>query len=175
MALKRIHQSSNAGETPEEMFRDIKNRKVLGALPHQAAIWREYCKEEFIDTSDIALQLPTGSGKTLVGLGIAEWRRRRFKEKVVYLCSTTQLVNQVVEQWKLFQPIGGMITSLSLESMKHWASRNIGLWIMPHWVGDASLAIPNNPLSLSVNWWMGNTSCSNFEREIAFSHPPSPT
>jgi Rad3-related DNA helicase len=98
MALKRIHQSSNTGETPEEMFRDIKNRKVLGALPHQAAIWREYCKKEFIDSSDIALQLPTGSGKTLVGLGIAEWRRRRFKERVVYLCSTTQLVNQVVEQ-----------------------------------------------------------------------------
>jgi len=47
---------------------------------------------------DIALQLPTGSGKTLVGIGIAEWRRRKFKERVVYLCPTTQLVNQVVEQ-----------------------------------------------------------------------------
>jgi len=48
--------------------------------------------------TDIALQLPTGSGKTLVGLLIAEWRRIRYGERVVYLCPTKQLVNQVVEQ-----------------------------------------------------------------------------
>jgi hypothetical protein len=80
------------------MFRDIKRRKVPGALPHQAKIWGEYCKPEFLGAADLALQLPTGSGKTLVGVCIAEWRRRRFKERVVYLCPTTQLVNQVVEQ-----------------------------------------------------------------------------
>ena len=48
--------------------------------------------------SDVALQLPTGSGKTLVGLLIAEWHRRKFQERVVYLCPTNQLVNQVVEE-----------------------------------------------------------------------------
>ena len=47
---------------------------------------------------DIALQLPTGSGKTLVGLLMAEWRRRRYGERVVYLCPTRQLVNQVAQQ-----------------------------------------------------------------------------
>jgi Rad3-related DNA helicase len=47
---------------------------------------------------DVALQLSTGSGKTLVGLLIGEWRRQRFQEKVVYLCPTRQLVNQVVEK-----------------------------------------------------------------------------
>ncbi len=50
---------------------------------------------------DVALQLPTGSGKTLVGLLIAEWRRRKFEESVVYLCPTNQLVNQTVEQAKV--------------------------------------------------------------------------
>jgi hypothetical protein len=50
------------------------------------------------DMSDIALQLPTGSGKTLVGLLIAEWRRRKYKERVVFLCPTRQLVHQVVNQ-----------------------------------------------------------------------------
>jgi Uma2 family endonuclease len=64
--------------------------------------------------------------------------------------------------WKLFQPIGGMITSLSLESMKHWVSRNIGLWIMLLWVGDASLAIPNNPLSLSVQLVDGEYELQQF-------------
>ncbi len=29
------------------------------------------------DASDVALQLPTGSGKTLVGLLIGEWLRRK--------------------------------------------------------------------------------------------------
>ena len=51
-----------------------------------------------VETPDVALQLPTGSGKTLVGLLTAEWRRRRNQERVVYLCTTRQLVNQVVEQ-----------------------------------------------------------------------------
>lgn len=51
-----------------------------------------------VDAPDVALQLPTGSGKTLVGLMIAEWRRRKFRERIVYLCPTRQLVNQVVEQ-----------------------------------------------------------------------------
>ena len=51
-----------------------------------------------VDAHDVALQLPTGSGKTLVGLLIAEWRRRKYGDKVVYLVPTRQLVNQVVEQ-----------------------------------------------------------------------------
>ncbi len=50
------------------------------------------------DKSDVALQLPTGSGKTLVGLLIGEWRRRKYSERIVYLCPTKQLVNQTVEQ-----------------------------------------------------------------------------
>jgi Rad3-related DNA helicase len=29
-----------------------------------------------IDAADLALELPTGTGKTLIGLLIAEWRRR---------------------------------------------------------------------------------------------------
>jgi hypothetical protein len=48
--------------------------------------------------SDVALQLPTGSGKTLVGLLIGEWLRRKNHERVVFLCPTRQLVNQVVQQ-----------------------------------------------------------------------------
>ncbi len=98
MAFKKIHHSSISGETPEALFRDLRNREVEGLLSHQADILREYCKQEILDASDVALQLPTGSGKTLVGLLIGEWRRRRFNERAVYLCPTRQLVNQVVEQ-----------------------------------------------------------------------------
>ena len=43
----------------------------------------------------MAIQGATGSGKTIVGLVIAEWRRRRFQERPIYLCPTRQLVHQV--------------------------------------------------------------------------------
>lgn len=47
---------------------------------------------------DIVIKLSTGSGKTVVGLVYAEMMRRRYKgEPVVYLCPTTQLVDQVVQ------------------------------------------------------------------------------
>ncbi len=66
-------------------------------LPHQQQVMRNYA-ELPPDVRDVALQLPTGSGKTLVGLLTAEWLRRKNRERVVYLCPTKQLVNQVVEQ-----------------------------------------------------------------------------
>ncbi len=66
-------------------------------MPHQRAILEAYV-EQAIDQPDVALQLPTGSGKTLVGLLIGEWRRRKYNEKVVYLCPTRQLVHQTASQ-----------------------------------------------------------------------------
>ncbi|MGB3511741.1 MAG: DEAD/DEAH box helicase, partial [Microcoleaceae cyanobacterium] len=97
MAFKKTRHSSISTETPEALYRDLRNRKIEGLIAHQADILREYQKLA-LDKSDVALQLPTGSGKTLVGLLIGEWRRRKFREKIVYLCPTIQLVNQVVEQ-----------------------------------------------------------------------------
>ncbi|MBW4639336.1 MAG: DEAD/DEAH box helicase family protein [Gloeocapsa sp. UFS-A4-WI-NPMV-4B04] len=98
MALKKIRQSHICPETPEALIGDLKNKQVEGLLSHQADILREYHKQEVVNASDVALELPTGSGKTVVGLAIGEWRRRCFKERVVYLCPTRQLVHQVVEQ-----------------------------------------------------------------------------
>ncbi len=101
MALKKARRSTIISETPEVLFRDLKNRQKEGLLPQQVDILREYYKlvsEKSNPVSDLALQLPTGSGKTLIGLLIGEWRRRKFREKVVYLCPTRQLVNQVVEK-----------------------------------------------------------------------------
>jgi len=97
MAFKLNRQTNVQVDTPEALFRDLRNRRVEGLLSHQADILRAY-QDKALAASDVALQLPTGSGKTLVGLLIGEWRRRRFEERVVYLCPTKQLVNQVVEQ-----------------------------------------------------------------------------
>jgi len=84
-------------EDPESLFRDLKksltsNLKHLWS--HQADLLREYNKKH-LKTPNLALELPTGAGKTLVGLLIADFRRRKFDERVVYLCPTRQLAGQV--------------------------------------------------------------------------------
>lgn len=97
MAFKKITQSVEIVESPDALFRDLPRRKFPDVLPHQKFMMQQYSTAAVTD-KDIALQLPTGSGKTLVALLIAEWRRRKFKEKILYLCPTKQLVHQVVNQ-----------------------------------------------------------------------------
>ena len=60
---------------------------------HQADALRTYY-EEHRDTPDIALEFPTGAGKTLVGVLIAEWRRRALSERAAFVCSNNQLAHQ---------------------------------------------------------------------------------
>lgn len=97
MAFKPVQNKVVASSDAESLFRDLRNRKVAGLLSHQADIIRAYHKVPATET-DVALQLPTGSGKTLVGLLIAEWQRRTLNRRVVFLCPTRQLVHQVVQQ-----------------------------------------------------------------------------
>lgn len=97
MAFKSAASDAIVGESPDRLLRDLTRRRIPDVLPHQAEIMRTYAELRF-DLPDVALQLPTGSGKTLVGLLIAEWRRRKYHERVVYLCPTRQLVHQAVEQ-----------------------------------------------------------------------------
>lgn len=97
MAFKKTQQPGSVPDSPEKILLDLPRRKIPGVLLHQGEVMQSY-RSKAVDATDVALQLPTGSGKTLVGLLIGEWRRRKFGEKVVYLCPTRQLVNQVVEQ-----------------------------------------------------------------------------
>lgn len=97
MAFKKTTPKAIAPASPDLLFRELPRRKIPDVLPHQQEMMRRYAAETE-NIPDVALQLPTGSGKTLVGLLIAEWRRRKNNEKIVYLCPTRQLVNQVVTQ-----------------------------------------------------------------------------
>ena len=99
MAFKKAPPPTPVPDSPEKLFRTLPRRKIPDVMPHQKAIMDAYVSEA-VDAPDVALQLPTGSGKTLVGLLIAEWRRRKYQERIVYLCPTRQLVNQVFEQAK---------------------------------------------------------------------------
>lgn len=97
MAFKKVTSVRQVPDSPEKILLDLPRRKIPGVLLHQGEIIKSYVAKA-IDKPNVAFQLPTGSGKTLVGLLVAEWRRLKFKERVVYLCPTNQLVNQVVEQ-----------------------------------------------------------------------------
>lgn len=83
-------------DTPQAMYQDNKAKTILGPLDYQSSMINEYMKE--LNTKNVALELPTGSGKTLIGLLIGEYRRKMKHETVLFLCTTNQLVKQVVEQ-----------------------------------------------------------------------------
>ena len=97
MAFKQTYTQATVPKSPDRLFRDLPRRKHASLFDHQGQILRNFV-DNALDTSDVAFQLPTGSGKTLVGLLLAEWRRRKFSERVVYLCPTRQLVRQVVDE-----------------------------------------------------------------------------
>ncbi len=97
MAFKKPSIHTTVPESPDRLFRDLPRRKHASLYDHQGQVLRTYVAQALM-VPDVALQLPTGSGKTLVGLLLAEWRRRKFQERVVYLCPTRQLVNQVAEE-----------------------------------------------------------------------------
>lgn len=82
MAFKKSPPPSSVPDSPDELLRDLPRRKIPDVLPHQREIMRTYATSA-LDDRDVALQLPTGSGKTLVGLLIAEWRRRKNQERIV--------------------------------------------------------------------------------------------
>jgi DEAD/DEAH box helicase len=83
-------------ESPEALFRMLRpsDPDVRHLWAHQADILRDY-SERGAALHNVALELPTGAGKTLVGLLLAEFRRRAAHDRVVYLCPTIQLARQV--------------------------------------------------------------------------------
>lgn len=96
MAFKSVKNKEKKYTDIESLFRDLPSKDIQSLYSHQADIIRHY-QENAISEPNVAIELPTGSGKTLVGILIAEFRRRAYGEKVLYLCPTKQLVNQVVE------------------------------------------------------------------------------
>ncbi|MCL4512653.1 MAG: DEAD/DEAH box helicase family protein, partial [Candidatus Eremiobacteraeota bacterium] len=83
----------------EGLFRDlkVKDPQVQHLWSHQADILRAYQKNHS-QSPDVAIEFPTGTGKTLIGLLLAEFRRQALEERVIYLCPTRQLAHQVEQQ-----------------------------------------------------------------------------
>ena len=98
--FRPLAEKNKAPESPEQLFYKLGGRaKSHGYLrgPQQDVL-REF-NDKFKNVADLALELPTGTGKTAVGLLIAEWRRLTG-QKVAFLCLTNQLASQVIEEGK---------------------------------------------------------------------------
>lgn len=94
----RKAKTSVSYSSPEELFNKLPNRaQSHGYLRQpQADVLREYQKQ--VRNVDMALELPTGTGKTAVGLLIAEWKRRQTGGQAAFLTVTNQLARQVMRE-----------------------------------------------------------------------------
>src|SRR5207245_2436610 len=82
-------------ESPEALFRELRPRdpNIRDLYLRQGELLRKY-SETANGVRDVALELQTGSRKTLVGFLISEFRRRSFGHRVAYLCPNVQLAKQ---------------------------------------------------------------------------------
>ena len=104
MAFVRKEPQSVTFEDPEQLYLKLTER---GAGPgplwsHQADVLRSW-HGDHLDHRDVALELPTGAGKTLVSGLIAEFRRRTATDRVAYLCLTRQLAKQTADRLTEYQ------------------------------------------------------------------------
>lgn len=96
-----IHDEDDAPKSFPELWnslgRDKKKYEYLRV--HQLKILEEvYINMQESDVKDIAISLPTGTGKTAVALLLAFYFMRREKIKVLYLCPNIFLCNQVLKE-----------------------------------------------------------------------------
>ncbi len=99
MAFKRRASAASAPEDPEQLYRQLAlvNDGPEALWAHQADVLRSWHLRH-PDARDVAIELPTGAGKTLVGGLISEFRRRVARERVAYLCPTRQLARQTASK-----------------------------------------------------------------------------
>ncbi|PDZ17119.1 DEAD/DEAH box helicase family protein [Bacillus anthracis] len=115
---------------PESIFRELQIPNIKGLWSQQADILREYYGD-FKKHTDVAIELPTGTGKTLIGLLIAEYRRRCHQERVLYLCPTKQLAKQVHSKAKEY----GLPASLLIGPQNKYSEEEYGNYVTSKSVG----------------------------------------
>lgn len=95
MAFKRGTASSYKPLDPTAVYRKYSatNNGPKSLWFHQGQLLEDWF-ENHRSAKDVALELPTGAGKTLVGGLIAEFQRLTDNDRVAYVCPTKQLAKQ---------------------------------------------------------------------------------
>ncbi|GAA5215968.1 DEAD/DEAH box helicase [Streptomyces thinghirensis] len=117
MAFKLKSAEAAMPEDPVDLYRilALTNRGPEFVWGHQQDVLRDW-HETKSDASDVAIELPTGAGKTLVGGLISEYRRRKYGERVAYLCPTRQLARQTAAKFDEY----GIPNVLLVNRVKTW-------------------------------------------------------
>jgi rhodanese-related sulfurtransferase len=99
MAFKRSTSAAAIPSDPVQLYRKLAetNDGPANLWFHQGTVLLNWHKNHAAG-HDVAIELPTGAGKTLVGGLIGDYRRRAFRERVVYLCPTRQLARQTANK-----------------------------------------------------------------------------
>ncbi len=93
--IKRVQQQFPSPEEPYLSGTLPRTTEAVDGLwVQQGDVIRAHA-ENHQGTPDLALELPTGSGKTIPGLLIADWVRRKGEGPVIYATPTKQLARQV--------------------------------------------------------------------------------
>jgi hypothetical protein len=101
MAFKTVPRQPSVPAEVEQLYDLLpKQSSAPGSLwLHQGDLlraWQE--KHDKNADRDVALELPTGAGKTLVGGLIGEWLRRKDQARVAYVCPNRLLARQVTSK-----------------------------------------------------------------------------
>ena len=138
MAFKHRTARSATPTDPEQLYRTLAGRN--GAPPalwvHQGDVLRSWY-DGCADSNDVAVELPTGAGKTLVGGLIGEWRRRSKGERVAYLCPTRQLAQQTAGNLRSYGlPVvlltGRVNTWSAADRARYTSSESIAVSVYSH-------------------------------------------
>jgi hypothetical protein len=99
VAFKRRSNASTSPDDPEQLYRQLAliNNGPEALWLHQGDVLRAWHRDHSRE-SDVAIELPTGAGKTLVGGLIGEYQRRVARERIAYLCPTRQLARQTADK-----------------------------------------------------------------------------
>ena len=123
MPFKRPLSATPPPSDPEQLYRQLAlaNRGPEALWLHQGDVLRAWHREH-AEASDVAIELPTGAGKTLVGGLIGEYRRRVAQDRVAYLCPTRQLARQTADKLTEY----GIPNVLLIGQVKNWNKADRG-------------------------------------------------
>ncbi|MEQ1741737.1 MAG: DEAD/DEAH box helicase family protein [Candidatus Nitrotoga sp.] len=89
-------KSGSAPTKLVDLFEQL-DRKATHQILRPVQVESLHALDAQLNEHDVVLKVSTGSGKTLVGLVFAEMMRRKYPgEPVIFLCPTTQLIDQVL-------------------------------------------------------------------------------
>ena len=117
MAFKTRKSANEPAQSPEQLFVRSRTPSSTPATlwPHQTQILQTWL-DNHKAARDVAIELPTGAGKTLIGGLIGEFQRQTHKKRVAYLCPTKQLARQCHERLESY----GISAVLLIGQVSDW-------------------------------------------------------